>query len=350
MSKPHLKTNPVKQRLALDVTKRNQIGDLAVILQLVASAGYTEEVRHAASSCKQLRGEEQELWTAILRTSIDVPQRSPLFHAMVTRNETRFRWLCDRVFHPLTMVDAGQLSLIRYAMRYDMPPSILNFLIDKGALVDQVDARGQPPLFSAITNQNLPWIKALVQYGASVNYRCRETMTPLYVAMLKGNLPIVQFLCDKGADVTEEAVVVRAVRYGHLDVLQELLERGASLNATDPNGHSLLHYAVRFNHPTLCLYLLEFLEVDCVSRNQVTPLMLAPTLAIWTLLGGSRINHSDINGWTALHYAVHHRRPEIVSALLASGANKNRLTHSGMTPLDLATVKDYQELVTLLEA
>jgi len=348
MTKPHLKMNPVKQRLALDAAKRNQIGDLAFILQLIATAGYTDEARHAASTCKQLR-EEEELWTAILRTPVGVQQRSPLFHAIVVRSEHRLRWLCNRVFYPLTMVDAGQLSLIRYAIRYELPPSVLDFLCSKGALVDQDDARGQPPLFSAITNQKLPWIKALVQYGASVNYRCKETMTPLYVAMLKGNLPIVQFLCDSGADVTEEAVIVRAVRYGHLDVLQDLLERGGSLNATDPNGHSLLHYAVQFNHPTLCTYLLEFLEVDCVSRNQVTPLMLAPTLEIWNMLSGAQLNRSDVNGWTPLHYAVHHRRPQIVSTLLANGIDKNRLTHSGMTALDLAIVKDFQELVTLLQ-
>jgi ankyrin repeat protein len=82
----------------------------------------------------------------------------------------------------------------------------------------------------------------------------------------------------------------------------------------------------------------------------VTPLMLAPTLEIWNMLSGSHINRSDINGWTPLHYAVHHRRPQIVSTLLANGVDKNRLTHSGMTALDLATVKDFQELVTLLQA
>ena len=79
--------------------------------------------------------------------------------------------------------------------------------------------------------------------------------------------------------------------------------------------------------------------------------MLAPTLEIWNSLlrEGALGNRADINGWTPLHYAVHHRRPAIVNALLKNGANKDRLTHSGMTPFDLAVVKEFEELIELLQ-
>ena len=226
----------------------------------------------------------------------------------------------------------------------------IDFFCNKGALVDATDRLGQTPLFYAIANQRIPAIEALIRCGASVNHQCKATMTPLYVAAQLGNLNIIRLLCDKGA-VVDDAAVVRSVRYGHLGVLQEFLEQGGSLESADKNGHSLLHYAVQFNHPSICTYLLEFLDVNCISRNQVTPLMLAPTLEIWNSLlrEGALVNRADINGWTPLHYAVHHRRPAIVNALLKNGANKDRLTHSGMTPFDLAVVKEFDELIELLQ-
>ena len=246
------------------------------------------------------------------------------------------------------MVDKDGHGVLWYCIRYDMP--FIDFFCQRGAKADTLDTLGQTPLFYAIANQRMSAMESLLQHGASVNHRCKAEMTPLYVAAQKSSLPILQFLCNKGA-LVDEATLVRTVRHGHLGALQELLERGGSLESTDKNGHSLLHYAVQFNHPSLCTYLLEFLDVNCTSRNQVSPLMVAPTLEIWNALlkEGALVNRGDINGWTPLHYAVHHRRPAIVKALLENGAAKNRLTHSGMTAFDLATVKEYRELVALLE-
>ena len=344
MSKPR---NPIKQRLLEATKERGRVQDIGFILQLVAAAGYTDEARQAASTCKTLR-QDDELWLPVLRKSIGVRERHPLFHALTIRDDVRVRWLCKHIHYPLTLVDSDGHGLLWYCVRYEMP--LIAYFCERGAQVDTVDRLGQTALFYAIANQRMSSIDALIRCGANLNHRCHATMTPLYVAAQKGNLEIIQFLCNKGARV-DEASVVRSVRYGHIGVLQEFLERDGSLESADKNGHSLLHYAVQFNHLTLCVYLLEFLNVNCTSRNQVTPLMLAPSLAIWNRLlnEGALVNRGDINGWTALHYAVHHRRPTIVKALLENGADKSRLTHSGMSAFDLAIVKEFHELVQLLQ-
>jgi len=339
--------NPVKEQKRLHLQEHHRIQDLGFILTLVGAAGYTEEARRAANTCKTLRLDD-ELWLPILK---EQGLRHPLLYAISKQDEKRMRWICDHMHFPCTQVDADGHGALWYCIRYALAVPFIHFFCSRGASVHQVDARGQPALFYAIANRGLPWIKALLEEGSERNYQCKEGMTPLYVAARDGHCAVIRALCDAGSDATESAALFRSVRYGHAGAVQELLERGGSLDAKDPHHHSLLHYAAQFNHPTLCTYLLEFIEVDCLSANQVTPFMLAPSPAVWKILfeAGAALDQRDTRGWTALHYGVHHRRPEIIRLLLEYGADKNAMTYSGLTPLLYATLKGHTELEQLFE-
>jgi len=322
--------NPIKEQQRLRDLERQRLQDLGFILTLVGAAGYTAETRQAANTCKTLRLDD-ELWLPILKHQ---GPRHPLLHAISTHNEKRMRWICDHMHFPCTQVDTEGRGALWYCIRHALPPPFIDFFCAKGASVHQVDTRGQPPLFYAIANRSVSWIEALLRQGSDLNYRCKEGMTPLYVAAREGNCDIVRALCDAGADATEPATLLRAVRYGHLRVVQELLERGAPLDAKDEYNHTLLHYAVQFSHPTLCAYLLEWIDVDCLSTHEVTPLMLATCPKVWRILfdaGADLTRRERQHGLTALHYAARHWKPEIVRLLLANGADKNATSHWGLT-------------------
>ncbi len=69
------------------------------------------------------------------------------------------------------------------------------------------------------------------------------------------------------------------------------------------------------------------------------------------LLGDSAVDAAQIDGMTALHWAVHHDQVDLTQALLAAGANPKAANRYGVTPLALACTNGNTAIVTaLLEA
>ncbi|KAF8445093.1 ankyrin repeat-containing domain protein [Terfezia claveryi] len=61
------------------------------------------------------------------------------------------------------------------------------------------------------------------------------------------------------------------------------------------------------------------------------------------------INATNSDGETALHIAARHGNAQIVGLLLQSGADRSRITSMGATALDEARRRDWQTVVELLE-
>lgn len=330
LSKMTKSLNPIKEQQRLQILERRRLQDLGFILTLVGAAGYVEEARFAANTCKTLRLDD-ELWLPILKHQ---GVKHPLLYALSKKDEKRVHWIADHMHFPCTQVDTEGRNVLWYCIRYAVPPPFIDFFCAKGASVHQTDTKGQTALLYAIVNRSVSWIEALLRQGSDPNHRCKEGMTPLYVAARDGNCDIIRALCNAGADATESAALFRAVRYGHAGALQELLERGASLEARDQHNHTLLHYAAQFSHPTLCAYLLEWMDVDCLSTHEVTPLMLTTCPKVWRLLfdAGADLHRRERQwGEMPIHYAARHWKPEIVRLLLANGADKNAMSHLGLT-------------------
>jgi ankyrin repeat protein len=70
--------------------------------------------------------------------------------------------------------------------------------------------------------------------------------------------------------------------------------------------------------------------------------------AVRTLLGDSDVNAAQIDGMTALHWAVHHDDLATVKVLLAAKANVKAENRYGVTPLSLACVNGNAPMVALL--
>src|SRR5215467_12273645 len=59
--------------------------------------------------------------------------------------------------------------------------------------------------------------------------------------------------------------------------------------------------------------------------------------AVRTLIAGrAAVNAADVDGSTALHWAVQRDNSEIVELLIAAGANARAVTRYNVTPLSLA--------------
>jgi hypothetical protein len=78
--------------------------------------------------------------------------------------------------------------------------------------------------------------------------------TPLVMASRNGQVRVVKLLLDRGADVnvrekeTETTALIAAAQQGHAEVVAVLLERGADVHAKDKAGKSALSEAKHYNH------------------------------------------------------------------------------------------------------
>ena len=108
-------------------------------------------------------------------------------------------------------------------------PTIVQELVQAGALVDFQDSFGWSPLHWAADTGHISVVRWLVGVGANVNVRDTEGWSPLHWAAYRGNMELVQELVEGGADTNLTTEMDRntkkkytawdlASMYGHSEV------------------------------------------------------------------------------------------------------------------------------------
>lgn len=175
--------------------------------------------------------------------------------------------------------------------------------------------------------------------------------SPLHAACAHGYAPdapaIAAALLAAGADseatspLGSQPIHLAAV-HGWIPVLETLGENGANLDArTAPVSDAVW----RLSAPS-----------EAANTERMTPAMLAAreggvdTLR-WFLARGAAANVSDSAGSTPLHYAAcpwWGEKPELVSILLAAGADRHARDAAGRTPRDVANMAGFAASAALL--
>ena len=141
----------------------------------------------------------------------------------------------------------------------------------------------------------------------------------LILAARRGKLALVKELLDGGADVNYRDVefsmtaLMHANERDHLDVVNELLARGADVTKLNRSGTTVLYQAAYRGH------------VDILKK------IIEKYIA-----GGYHLNGVDSQGKTALHQAVEGVYVNSVRALVENGANTMIRDDDGLTPYDYA--------------
>uniref|UniRef100_A0A672ZK40 Kinase D-interacting substrate of 220 kDa B n=1 Tax=Sphaeramia orbicularis TaxID=375764 RepID=A0A672ZK40_9TELE len=149
-------------------------------------------------------------------------------------------------------------------------------------------------LFSYVEEENLAALKAHLDRFKEVDGRSDNGQTPLMLAAEQGSLEIVQELIRRGANVNLDDVdcwsaLISAAKEGHVDVVKELLENSAY------------------------------------------------------------IEHRDMGGWTALTWASYKGRVEVTELLLEHGANPNTTGQQySVYPIIWAAGRGHADIVKLL--
>ncbi|KAF1331564.1 hypothetical protein FI667_g4146, partial [Globisporangium splendens] len=184
-------------------------------------------------------------------------------------------------------------------------------------------------------------LESILESGVNVHGQDTTTgSTPLHVACQYGNVHAATLLLHCGADANGfvknhdrlmPPPLPLACRHNHTDVMQLLLDHGASWAVTDDEGNSLLHVCIAFQSQDALLYLLN------VAASTATNIS-------YSILGHR--NHEDE---TPLHVAVEFGCVDAVRALLRYGASIDAEDSQGCTPLVLSIMENQVECVQLLQ-
>lgn len=197
---------------------------------------------------------------------------------------------------------------------------IVELLLINGADINiHLDADQCTPLWCASLWEREDMVRLLLKHGADVNLKCATTgSTPLDMAIRKGNMAIISSLIDTGANPNlrgeaRNPPLITAILSNPprvFEIVQLLLQHGATINATGEYWASPLHAAVEESP----IELIEFL-----------------------LKNGADVNHrSQMNGMTPLMIATDRKNTSIINLLLAYGSDPHIQDNDGKTALDIA--------------
>jgi ankyrin repeat protein len=183
-------------------------------------------------------------------------------------------------------------------------------------------------------------VQLLIARGAKMNV---SGDSPFHIAASLGHAEIVSQLLEEGAnvdamDANHKTALFLASERDHREVVRLLLEAGATPATT---GFTELHVAA-FDAPSVIDLLINAgAEVDARYEDLQTPLYLTSLndnyLAVRSLLRSrANANAQTIQGYSPLHTSVLRGQKDIIPELLAHGANKMLRTNDGHTAIDLA--------------
>lgn len=187
----------------------------------------------------------------------------------------------------------------------------VRLLLDAGARVDARNIDGSTPLCDACAAGSLECVKLLLEHGATVNPPL-FTFSPLHEACMGGNSDCVQLMIDEGAHMEahdchfgtplhvacarqhyscakvllnaganvnsaklHETALHHAAKVNNINLIELLMEFGASVYYKDNRGKKPIHYTSQGSASYLCL---EFYENTPLSLQQISRVALRMAL------------------------------------------------------------------------
>ncbi len=298
-------------------------------------------------------------------------------------------------------------------------PAIVEALLKAGADANALSRGGEPVLLTAARSGNVPTIRTLIAHGANVNAKeAWMEQTALMWAATENHPAAVKALLESGADIDAKAKILEgqpkraaesdvafqvphtnfpkggstalmlAARNGALESVKVLMEAGANLNTTDPDGISALMLSLMNAHYDVAAALIaKGADVNLADRSGRAPLYMAadahrmewlfsrpsprpsgaldaPDVMKLLLKAGAKpdaqltrramlLHHEAtgnanlLGGSTALMKAATTSDVELVQILLDAGANPHLTNQARTTPLMAAAGLNWKGIASL---
>jgi len=188
-------------------------------------------------------------------------------------------------------------------------------------------------------------------------------------AVIEKDTAKIDQLLQSGVDINTQhptsgtTVLMIASSYYYYDEMVEyLIRKGADVNLKDNDGKTALVWAASNSLENSKILLENGAKVNIAADDGMTPFIQASLgvssskvpIEMCELLRkhGANVNASltrkNASGWTALHYATVNGDTKLVKYLIWRGANVNKATAEGSSPLFLAKSGGYDDIVKIL--
>lgn len=294
---------------------------------------------------------------------------APLHHAALHGNEKMVRLLVEKGCD--VNIQRGfrdRITSLHYAARYGNE-EIVRMLLDAGATIVSSNMRQRTPLHAAAVGGAESVARLLLEKGADINAVDWEGMTPLLLAAERSCVSMVKWLLKEGASFAavnqNESTALHMIAEsrrctGDVSAVGLLLEKGIDIDVKDTYGKTPLHCAANNGINEMVSELLNHgALIEACNRSGVRSLHFAakslracrlsfPTVQV-LLDHGAEVNALDHDGRTALHWAVINGqsrdvdlgRDPVIKLLLERGADPNiQDTQYARTALHWATYCD----------
>lgn len=307
--------------------------------------------------------------------------RTPLMYGVVAGNPNAVEMLllagAQVDFSPHT----HQTTPLMLASAYGQE-AILAMLLQAGASVNRGNIDQSTALMIAAYHGHLGIATQLLAAGAEVNWQDKDGDSAMAIALTQGHASIVDLLLQAGADLNllpdrgagfltrtvqlgQTGLFQRLVSYGVVlnleawltaasenqpQILQQFIDRGWDINATDDQGETALHLACLEGHGTIVEMLLAAgAKLDRLSASGDSPLLQALRQSdlgvVAQLLGQGADPNLGEGDERPLLAACRCGDAELVDRLLQAGANPNLVYENGQSAL--AKVADQGNLVLI---
>jgi len=194
-------------------------------------------------------------------------QSTPLTCAISTLNVQLVTYLVENgkaSLQETNKIPLTQESVLSYLIRKRNVP-MLTYLLDKfcDTLKKDEDQRGRKGLHFAVASKDIWFVQLLVSKGFDLNEESKQGMKPIYEAIVSNCPDIVSYLlsCDNSlvnaSSFKGETILHTSCIYGYLDIINLLVNSGASLIAVDENLQTPLHKAARSGYEAILDFLIE---------------------------------------------------------------------------------------------
>ena len=227
-------------------------------------------------------------------------------------------------------------------------------------------------LFDIIQDKEMPEyiklakVEMLVNLGVDVNVKSRGK-SAVFLANECGVASVSEFLRENGG-IEEKISDEEAVRLAEkiieecdnedidakVNVVKDLIEQGADVNAKDKDGMTALIVASRNGHREVVEMLISNgADVNAKDNSDWTALMRASIkgqskIAELLIANGALVNSKGVDGCTALIAAAFDGCNEIVKLLLENGADVNARDSDDRTALIMAISQGYVDVGEML--
>lgn len=301
--------------------------------------------------------QNQEVVEYLLKKGVDVnlannDGQTPLQLAIVNSQPEIALKLVEKAAAIDSLSPLQKVDLLKTAIK--MGKTTAADLIVQSINLNEPDKKGNTLLHEAAqTSGNEKLIQFLIKKGAAVNQKNNDGMTPLNYAALYSSLDSIKLLVENGnanLNTSFPLLSFELIRR-HQDAATYLLGKGADINGQDKDGNTLLHLAAknRNSDKELKFLIEKGANVNAANAAGETPLEIAiiNQNAAHARLLLTKTANPNPSGRDLLHKAIETQYIHGIAALLENKGDLHAANAEGKTPIDVtiklesSTIIDY---------